>query len=83
MLKRYRNMLCLFAQTARFTRDDISSCSLLKNSATRGIKSNILEQMPNLVPILDVIMPKKAAVYNVKWFGKIMAVVSNEQQRAC
>jgi hypothetical protein len=53
---------------ARFSREDnISSSSLAKNSVVRGIRNAALEQMPALASIIDVVMPKKANVYIVKW----------------
>jgi hypothetical protein len=30
-----------------------------------------LEQMPHAEAIIEVVMPKKAAVYNVKWFDLV------------
>ena len=45
----------------------MSSVTLMKTSAIRGVKAKIIEQMPNSAPILDTILPKKSSVYTVKW----------------
>ena len=38
-----------------------------KNSTARGIRTKVVEEMPNLEGIIDVIMPKKSPVYVIKW----------------
>ena len=48
-------------------KENVSSSVLLKASVARGIRSKLIEQRPNVEPILPLIMPKKGNVYLVKW----------------
>ena len=54
--------------THRFTREEnVGAASLVKSSGIRGIKAKIVEQMPAIEPIINVLIPKKAPLHMVKW----------------
>ncbi len=40
-----------------------------KTSVVRTIRQLLVEQMPVLEALLPLLIPKKAAVYHVKWFA--------------
>jgi hypothetical protein len=42
----------------------ITECSIV----ARGIRNSIIEQYPKIVPVIDLIIPKKAALMIGKWY---------------
>ena len=51
----------------KFSRDDVSGLSQVKQSVARAIRGKVEEQMPNLVEHLDDIFPKKSNIFVGKW----------------
>jgi hypothetical protein len=43
-----------------------------KTSVVRTIRQLLVEQMPVLEALLPILIPKKVAVYHVKWFGGVL-----------
>ena len=55
---------------ARFTQDEnVSSTVQLKATIGKGIKAKLQEQMPNVVPLMPVLFPKRSPLYMVKWYA--------------
>jgi len=58
--------------------ENVSGTTQIKASVARGIRNAVLEQMPRLAPVIDEIMPKKAAVLITKCQGHLNLVVVNQ-----
>eukprot|EP00729_Bicosta_minor_P005720 gene5720-11215_t len=46
--------------------EQVSATTQVKSSVARGIKAKLVEQMPNVEPLLDTLMPKKTPLHEVK-----------------
>ena len=55
----------------KFTREDVHSKSNIKSSVQRGLKSNFVNQYPDLESTIDTIIPKKSQVILAKFEDKI------------
>ncbi|CAN3352829.1 translation machinery-associated protein 20 [Diutina catenulata] len=55
----------------KFTKEEIHSKSNIKSSAVRGLKSNFASQFPELEPVIDQVIPKKATVVQIKCEDKV------------
>lgn len=58
--------------------ESVSSVSQIKNSAQRGIISQIISQYPNIEPVIETILPKKAMQVAKAQDGVQLIVVNNE-----
>jgi PUA domain protein len=53
----------------RFTQEEnVSGVSLLKSSAQKAVRKQILEQYPTLEPHVEELLPKATQMYSAKWY---------------
>ena len=61
----------------RFTIEEhVSNQSQVKSSQQRQIRNKILEQYPQLEPIIEELMPKKEPMIVAKWYVRVMPSMS-------
>lgn len=62
----------------RFTQEEISSTSQIKNSVQRTIIAQIIELYPNIEPHIETILPKKSFSLAKAQEGQQLIIVNNE-----
>jgi PUA domain protein len=60
----------------KLSEEDITARTQLRSSALRGLRQNLTEQYPALVPYLDDIFPKKQPVLQLKCRNHIELICS-------
>ncbi|KAL0481580.1 hypothetical protein AKO1_012495 [Acrasis kona] len=64
----------------KFTQEEnVSSSTLLKSSAQKAVRKQILEQYPMIEPFMEDIIPKASAINIAKCHNQINFVVADEQ----
>eukprot|EP00386_Alphamonas_edax_P014160 GDKI01043560.1.p1 GENE.GDKI01043560.1~~GDKI01043560.1.p1 ORF type:complete len:184 (+),score=67.81 GDKI01043560.1:134-685(+) len=62
----------------KFTNEEISSKNLMKSSAQRAVRAQVLEQFPRLESVIDLILPKKTQLVAAKCADHVTVVLVDD-----